>query len=131
VTVAYVESSALMKLVVDELESPAMRDAIRNAVRTTSELSLTEVGRGARRRTSDQGVARARAAILRFELIPVNRQILERAASLDPPSLRSLDAIHVASALALETPDVVFYAYDQHTIHAAEANGLAVASPGA
>ncbi|MSO78471.1 MAG: PIN domain-containing protein [Acidimicrobiia bacterium] len=131
VTTAYVESSALVKLVVDEPESSALRSALEHATRTTSELAITEVVRGARRRHGDTGSARARAAILSFELMSVDRPVLDAAARLDPPNLRSLDAIHVATALTLGSADVVFFSYDRRTIEAAEAHGLTVSSPGA
>jgi predicted nucleic acid-binding protein len=130
VTTAYVESSALVKLAIDEDESAALRAALSRAEhRVTSELALVEVPRGVARREGDAGQARARAALLRFHLRPVDRSVLEAAARLQPGALRSLDAIHVATALTLETPDVVFYAYDRRSIEAAEANGLGVASP--
>jgi predicted nucleic acid-binding protein len=69
--------------------------------------------------------------MLRLEMMPVDRPVIERAARLEPLELRSLDAIHVATALALESPDLVFYSYDSRTIGAAQANGITVASPGA
>ncbi len=86
--------------------------------------------RAAARIDGDRGRARARARLLALELVPVDRPILDRAAELDPVSLRSLDAIHVATALALESRELVFYAYDHRTLDAAAANGLTVASPG-
>jgi predicted nucleic acid-binding protein len=130
VTVGYVESSALVKLAVPEPESAAFRDVFRELdSMTSSELTVAEVSR-ATRRAGDPVVARGRAALLRIELVPVDRAILDRAAALDPPTLRSLDAIHVATALELETADLVFFAYDRRTLDAAEANGLTVSSPG-
>ena len=130
-TVAYVESSALVKLALTEDYSVELRDALRGDTRVTSELSILEVGRALRRSDGEAGLARARAELLRFETIPVDRAILSTATLVEPTLLRSLDAIHVASALALESPDVVFYSYDARTIEAAQANGLVTASPGA
>lgn len=130
-TVAYVESSALVKLVHVEDHSTDLRGAIRSHERVTSELTLLEVGRALRRSDGDAGLARARAELLGFQTIAVDRSILSAATLLDPSLLRSLDAIHVASALALESPDVVFYSYDARAIDAARANGLVTASPGA
>lgn len=130
-TTAYVESSALVKLVISEPEGSALRAALHeHDLLATSELAVTEIGRAARREDGDAGLARARAALLPFAPIAIDRPVLDRAATLDPTALRSLDAIHVATALALEVPDLVFYAYDRRTIEAAEANGLTVASPG-
>jgi uncharacterized protein len=51
------------------------------------------------------------------------------ACHLAPPTLRSLDAIHIATALAVGRDDVVFYSYDQRALDAARAAGLTVASP--
>ncbi len=132
VTSAYVETSAMAKLVLDEIESRDLRDALQShdGPRLTSELTVLELGRAARRGLGDTGIARARATILAFELLSIDRAVIDRASRIDPRSLRSLDAIHVASALALELPDVVFYSYDQRTIDAARANGLVTASPG-
>lgn len=130
-TCAYVESSAAAKLVLDEEETSALRDVLARASdRVASELVVTEVSRAAARVDGDRGRARARGRLLALELVPIDRPILDRAAGLDPVSLRSLDAIHVATALALEVAELVFYAYDRRTVEAAEANGLTVASPG-
>ena len=72
-----------------------------------------------------------RAAFLRFETVPVDRGILDRAAALEPAALRSLDAVHVATALAISSSDLVFFSYDHRTIEAAQLYGLTVSSPGA
>ena len=127
---AYVESSALVKLALDEPHARALRRSLTDVARITSDLSITEVTRAMRRSDGDAGLARARASLLTFETIPLDRATFERAATLDPPTLRSLDALHVASALALGVEHVVFYSYDQRTLDAARANGLVTASPG-
>jgi len=132
VSVGYVESSALVKLAINEPEAPSLRQAIRSHDQlATSELAFLEVGRAARRDDGDDGLARTRAVMLPFVPVTIDRRILEAAVGIDPTTLRSLDAIHVATALGLQMPDLVFYSYDQRTISAAEANGLTVASPGA
>ena len=130
--IAYVESSALTKLALDEPEGPDLRSALRSSqVQVTSELTLLEMSRAVRRNTGDAGVAKARAAFLRFETVPIDRGILDRAAALEPVALRSLDAIHVATALAINSSDLVFFSYDQRTLAAAALHGLTVESPGA
>lgn len=130
-TVAYVESSAIVKLVVPEAESASLRDALGRATHlVSSQLSVLEVGRGAARADGHDGLARARAALLRFDLMPIDASVVDTGTALLPRELRSLDAIHVASALALGAADVVFYSYDARTIAAARANGLTTASPG-
>lgn len=128
-TTAYVESSAFAKLVLDEPERQLLSAALGNAqTLVTSQLTHIEVGRAARRADLEP---QSRAVLATAETIPIDRAIIERAIRVDPLVLRSLDAIHIATALMLGALDVVFYSYDQRTIEAAEANGLTVASPGA
>lgn len=62
-------------------------------------------------------------------LLDVDRAVLRRAASLADASLRSLDAIHLSTALAVE-PEIML-AYDRGLRRAARAQGLRVAAPGA
>ncbi|MGH9074349.1 MAG: hypothetical protein ACRDZQ_09565, partial [Acidimicrobiales bacterium] len=63
-------------------------------------------------------------------MIRIDEPLLDRAAELDPPELRSLDAIHLAAALGLSTDLGVIFAYDTRLRQAAEVHGLDVASPG-
>lgn len=129
---AYVETSAIAKLVLDEGHGTAMRGALHTHAgrQVTSELTALEFGRAARRALGDAGLARARTTMLSFDVMPIDRVLLDAATQLEPARLRSLDAIHVASALALGAARVVFYSYDARTIEAARANGLVTASPG-
>jgi predicted nucleic acid-binding protein len=60
----------------------------------------------------------------------VDDAVLAVAAVLTPPSLRSLDAIHLATALRLGDDLGVFLAYDERLLRAAAAHGLPVAGPG-
>jgi predicted nucleic acid-binding protein len=130
VTVAYVESSALVKLAVAEPESPDLKGALVSHDRVvSSDLGAIEATRAAWRRDGDSGAARARAALLRIFLLPIDRPVVELASRLAPPTLRSLDAIHIATALGLIADDVTFYSYDQRTLDAARAVGLSTASP--
>jgi uncharacterized protein len=130
VTTAYIESSALVKLVLDERESARLRRALlTHEHRVASDLATVEVMRAAGRARGDDGVARARAAFLSIESIAVDRSVIESASTLEPFELRSLDAIHVATAIALTRHDVVFYSYDQRALDAARTAGLSTASP--
>jgi uncharacterized protein len=130
VSTAYVESSALTKLVIDEPGSGNLRIALRSHERlVSSDLTTIEVARAAQRARGEQGLAQARAALLPVAQLTIDSSVVRAAAQLDPDSLRSLDAIHVASALVLEEDDVVFYSYDQRTIAAAHGAGLTTASP--
>jgi uncharacterized protein len=69
------------------------------------------------------------SALARIELLPLNDQILSTAAYLDPPSLRTLDALHVATALTLGEELVAVVTYDVRMQEAAAALGMPVAAP--
>jgi len=127
--VAYLDSSALVKLVVEEAESQPLRQALAAwPRRVTSRISVVEVLRTARRqdRTAEP---LARSVLTRVALLAVADRVLMAAARLDPPTLRSLDAIHLASAFRLGPELAAFVSYDARQLEAAEALGLPVISP--
>lgn len=124
----YLDSSALVKAVVDETESHAVRSMMVGSVVTTSALSVVEVVRAVRSRDENHALA-ARMALSEAALIPIGDEILGRAALIAPHSLRSLDAIHLASALLLVDELEAFVAYDDRLLDAAAALGMPVASP--
>jgi predicted nucleic acid-binding protein len=127
--IAYADSSALVKLVVAEPESTVLAESLTTYdTIVSSDLAVVEVTRAARAAAGDPGVARAGALLASIGLFRLDRAVLDRAASLPPSGLRSLDAIHVASALELGEP-VTVVAYDQRLLLAAAASGLPVASP--
>jgi predicted nucleic acid-binding protein len=64
-----------------------------------------------------------------LDLVAVDDPILDDAARLGPPELRTLDAIHIASARALGTSLGVVIAYDLRLVDAARAAGLPVNAP--
>ena len=126
----YLESSALVKLVVAEPESSALRAYLAGQTsRVSSQLTRVEVLRAVRRAKRPQTtLRRAEQALELIALTPVDEPILARAASLDPPGLRSLDAIHLATALSLDRLDALV-TYDRRLRDAATDAGLTVASP--
>ena len=65
-----------------------------------------------------------------LSLVTLDRELLEVAGKLTPPTLRSLDAIHLATALTLREELEAFVAYDERLLTAASDLGLPVASPG-
>ena len=96
----------------------------------SSVLTEIEVARAIRRATlSDVALARAREILDALWLVNLSRAIRSAAATLDPPVLRSLDAIHLATALSLGLELDVFVAYDEGLAKAARASGMKVASP--
>lgn len=134
--VFYADASALVKLVRDETESEALRVFLTDADLVSSELVLTEIPRAVRRAVAQDpglplGLLLERTAELigALALRPLDRQLLEGAGALAEPALRALDAIHVASAVALD-PIGAFVTYDERQAAAARLAGLRTMSPG-
>ncbi|CAN5852170.1 type II toxin-antitoxin system VapC family toxin [soil metagenome] len=129
VAVLYLDSSAAVKFIVDEEESAALGAWLPDELRLTSSALLrTEVLRAVRRQEPGQ-LDRAREAIAKFALHDIDADILESAGALAPNSLRSLDAIHLATALRLADELEAIVTYDRRMIAGARALGLPVASP--
>lgn len=128
---AYLDASAIAKLVVAEPESDALqRDLAQRAGLLSSRLGAVEVERAARRTKAPrvlQHVKDVFAALVLLELTPA---ILERAGRLSPPELRTLDALHLATATMLTLPGLDFITYDGRLADAARAAGLLVVQPG-
>lgn len=130
-TAAYLDASALVKLMRPEPESEALLAALeRWSVRIASEIVAVELGCTARRLGGADLLDRAEAITDGLELIPCSAAIRERAAAtaFEPP-LRALDAIHLATALELGEDLGTFVAYDDRLRRAADAQRLAVDSP--
>lgn len=125
----YLDTSAFMKLVAEEAESAALRRYLRRGhVRTSGMLLQTEALRAAARLSPDH-LAAARQLLRGLALIQMDRPLYALAATLAPPTLRSLDALHVAAALTLGQDLVGFIAYDMGMERAAHAHGLPLARP--
>jgi predicted nucleic acid-binding protein len=128
---AYLDASAFVKLVVSEPETDALRAYLGSVKRkVTSQIAIVEVTRAARLADpTPETLGEAERLLAESELIGFDRQLLDRAAQLASSRLRTLDAIHLATALAVEPDELV--AYDRRLLAAAKRQGLAVASPGA
>jgi predicted nucleic acid-binding protein len=74
-------------------------------------------------------VARAARALVGLALVPLDDQVLEAAATLTPTELRSLDAIHLATALSLGDELGAMFVYDARLAAAALAAGIPVEAP--
>jgi uncharacterized protein len=130
-SVAYADASALVKLVVAEPEGRALRDGLaRHEHVVTSIVGAVEVVRVGRRVRGPDGARDAEDLVAGLAVVPVTDEVRRHASALDPPGLRALDAIHLASALAPATVEA-FYCYDGRLCEAARAAGLPVESPGA
>lgn len=124
----YLDTSAFLKLLVTEAESPAMR-AWFTPDRScwSSQVLVTEALRAGQRLGLDlEGVNQALDAV---SLVLPSATTFHRAGTLLPPALRSLDALHVASAMELGSDLEAVVAYDARLIESARAAGFAVVSP--
>ncbi len=125
----YVDSSAILKLVVDEAESSALRRYLaRRKPLVVSALATTEVAR-ALLALSPAVQRRGEAALGRLELIRLNDRILRQAGRLRPAEVRSLDAIHLATAQELGRDLARLVTYDARMSEAAVTLGLSIARP--
>jgi predicted nucleic acid-binding protein len=128
--VLYLDASAIVKLARREPETPDLVEMVRrDPSLVSSALSWTEVVRAVRRVGGDK--ARAEAVVGGVALVPVDDGIVRAAADLSPPSLRSLDAIHLATALSLADDLGQLVTYDARLADAASSAGLDVVAPGA
>jgi len=129
--VIYLDSSALMKLVRLEDETVALRDWLRERPEqsaVSSELGRAEVLRAARR-VGGRALTEAHAVLGDIDLVPLDRAVQDLAADIGPPLLRTLDALHLASAILFSEELMAFIAYDHRLTSAAQAAGLNVATP--
>ena len=129
----YLDSSALVKLIQVETETAALREFLadrRGLARATSALARVEVVRAVT--VADRAAVRqARLLLARLHEVTMDRSLLDRAGALmtDAP-LRSLDAIHLASALMLGSTLDAVVTYDARMANAATELGLPVERPG-
>ena len=132
-TACYLDASALVKLGTPEAETDALRSYLATRQhRVTSRLATVEVYRAlARRGNYNVSIAERldTGLIASLEVIELNQAIAITAACLEPTSLRSLDAIHLASALSLAPEIVAVITYDQRLADAAREAGLTVMAP--
>lgn len=127
----YLDASALVKLIVMEAESQALADYLGSRpVRVSTALVRTEVPRAVRR-YRPQLLDSAVRMLDGLRLITLDTAVLDRAALVNPPEVRSLDAIHLAAALAVFDELEAIVTYDERMAQAARSLGLAVAEPGA
>jgi predicted nucleic acid-binding protein len=128
--VLYLDSSAVVKLVSREPETADLVAAVRaDPSLISSALAWTEVLRATQRARGETD--RAERVIGGIALVPIDEGILRAAASLPPATLRTLDAIHLATALSLGDDVTHVVTYDDPLASAAARAGLDVIAPGA
>ena len=130
----YFDSSALLKRVLSEQQSLAMKDfmswaAQRGDACVTSQLGRIETARTLRRSLDDDTAARKTGrALRRVDLYPIDSTVVAQAETVGASTLRALDAIHLATALVCGADAIV--TYDERLRWAAFEAGLLVIQPG-
>lgn len=128
--VAYLDTSAAVKLLMNEPESPALRRWLRRRPeRASAALLRVELLRVVRRAGLPRLIPEARRLLAGLHLIRLDDFLLDRAADLEPAELRSLDAIHLAAATSLGDDLAAVVSYDDRLLAAAGALGLPTATP--
>lgn len=123
----YLGASALTKLIVAEPETAALQARVRGARWASARIAVVEVGKAVQR----VNPAADPAPILRrLAFVELDAELAAFAAAVGGPSLRALDAIHLASALRLGPALDAFLTYDSRQAAAARAVGLLVEAPG-
>lgn len=127
----YLDTSALVKLVVAEAESAALQrylagyseDTVFSAALARTELLRAVSGSG------QQALTQARSLLESIDLVSLTRRLLDEAGTLGPPLLRSLDAIHLVAAQRAEGTLRSIVTYDHRMAAAATELGLTTATP--
>lgn len=129
----YLDSSALLKLIAEEAESAALVEWMGQhpgSLAVSSELAMVEVVRAVRR-LAPEAEPEARTLVSQLDLVPLSSAVVARAADVGGPMLRTLDALHLASASAVRDALTFFVVYDHRLASAARAAGFDVLQPGA
>ena len=129
----YLDSAALVKLVRLERFSQELVNWLNERPGlplVSSALAEVEVPRAIRKAAPD-ALPAVPATLARLYRLEIDATVRSTAAALIDPNLRTLDAIHVATAIGLGSELQAFVSYDQRLLQAAGDLGLAVASPGA
>ncbi len=120
-----------MKLVRQQAETAALRDWLNarpDPPIVTSELGRVEVLRAARR-AGIAALSEARSVVGDLDLIPLDRGVQDLASEIGEPPLRTLDSLHLASAVLLGDELTALVSYDERLLAAAQAAGLTTATP--
>ena len=128
--VAYLDTSAAVKLLMTEPESAALRRWLRRRPkRASAALLRVELVRVVRRAGFPRLIPEARKLLAGVHLIRLDNALLDDAADLDPTELRSLDSIHLAAAASLGDDLAAVVTYDDRLLTAAAYLGLPTATP--
>lgn len=126
----YLDASALVKLVIEERETAALRRYLADAAHLySSRVAATEVRRAVARQTERDAAGQAEAVLATLRFVELDDELSRAAGSLQPRTLRTLDAIHLASALAIADGLRAVVAYDVRLAAAARTALLKVVTP--
>ena len=125
----YLDTSALVKLVIAEKESEELRQFVGHRGVVSSQITQTELVRAVNRVEPDR-VEAAEELLEDLIFLAVDRLLAIRAGWVRPATVRSLDAVHIATAVAMQGDLEAMVTYDARMIEAAGMAGLPVASPG-
>ena len=127
----YLDTSAFVKLIRGERETPALEAFLRERPEVplvSSALLVPETRRAILRLAPDQ-LARADLLLTRIDQVDITRAVLEAASHLPDPALRSLDSLHLATALQLDRDLEALVTYDSRLAAAAGRQRLPVVTP--
>ena len=129
--VVYLDSSAIIKLIAPEAETPGLLAYLAERPRlVSSALSRVETHRAIRRAGGTRSDRRrAEEVLARIALVRIDESILQQAGDLPPAELRTLDAVHLATALSVGPDLAELVTYDRRLADAAVAAGLKVVTP--
>ena len=126
----YLDSSAFVKLAVEEPETEALRGYLAgSAGRRVSSAQLRTESLRAVRHLGTEALATVREGLRRVDLVAIDDRILDAAGTLEPRVLRTLDAIHLATALAVGDDLESIVTYDERMAEGAQLLGLPTAAP--
>lgn len=125
----YVDTSAALKLVWSERESAAVTALLDSRTDLLSSALLAVEARRSAIRNDLRVLPRVDLMLSQFTLLAMSDAIVESASRLPDPLLRSLDAIHLATALLVREDIDALLSYDDRLLALAAAHGLPAASP--
>jgi uncharacterized protein len=125
----YLDTSALLKLIKPEVHSAAITAYVAERTDFVSSTLLAVEARRAALRRAPRTLPRVDVFLAGVEMISMSPAVVESASRLPDPLLRTLDAIHIATALLIRNDVDVLVSYDQRLLAAAAAYGLPTAAP--
>lgn len=127
----YIDTSALLKLVRAEAESAALQEYLKadTPPSLVSSALLTVEARRGTMRSNPARMPRVDVLLATVTQVEISAIVVESAGRLPDPMLRSLDAIHLATALLVREELDVLLSYDERLLDAAAAHGIPTAAP--